>query len=91
MVQICHYNISITGFVQGVGYRYTAVRTARSMGISGFVRNQQDGSVYIEAEGKQEQLDKLIIWCYQGPPGARVDNIHFEKSAIRHFKGFDVK
>jgi acylphosphatase len=91
MEQICHFNIFISGIVQGVGYRYTAVRTARSLGIKGFVHNENDGRVYIEAEGNRQQLNKLISWCYIGPPAAKVNDIQIFESKIKSFKGFDVK
>ena len=45
------YKIHVTGHVQGVGFRWNAVREARNLDIKGFVRNLSDGSVYIEAEG----------------------------------------
>lgn len=91
MEQICHFNIFISGIVQGVGYRFTAVRTARGLGIKGFVQNENDGRVYIEAEGNRQQLDKLISWCYIGPPGAKINDIQIFESKIKNFKGFDVK
>jgi acylphosphatase len=91
MEQIYHFKISISGIVQGVGYRYNAVRIARSLGIKGFVRNETDGTVYIEAEGNRRQLDKLISWCYMGPPAAKVNDIQIKESGIKNFKGFDVK
>ena len=50
------FRIHVKGRVQGIGFRYSAVREARIRGITGFVKNQYDGSVYIEAEGPQEQL-----------------------------------
>ena len=61
------YKIRIHGFVQGVGFRYNAAREARSRGITGYVKNMQDGSVYIEAEGFREQLNKFVEWCREGP------------------------
>jgi acylphosphatase len=61
------YKIHVRGWVQGVGFRWSAVREARDRGISGYVRNLSDGSVYIEAEGSGEQLNAYIEWCKQGP------------------------
>jgi acylphosphatase len=61
------YKINISGRVQGVGFRWSAAREARLRGINGFVRNLQDGNVYIEAEGSREQLDSFAEWCREGP------------------------
>jgi acylphosphatase len=54
------YKIRIRGTVQGVGFRWNAVREARSLGITGLVKNLDDGSVYIEAEGLREQLTVFL-------------------------------
>ncbi len=61
------YRIHVKGRVQGVGFRYNAMREAKRCGITGFVKNQYDGSVYIEAEGSQEQLLDYLEWCRSGP------------------------
>ncbi len=61
------YKIHVRGWVQGVGFRWSAVREARGRGITGYIRNLSDGSVYIEAEGSGEQLNAYIEWCKQGP------------------------
>ena len=61
------YKIHVRGWVQGVGFRWSALHEARDRGITGFVKNLFDGSVYIEAEGSGEQLNAYIEWCKQGP------------------------
>ncbi|MFB6307312.1 MAG: acylphosphatase, partial [Flavobacteriales bacterium] len=53
-----HKDIRVRGKVQGVFYRATMVENAMRWGIKGFVRNETDGSVYIEAEGDEEALEK---------------------------------
>lgn len=50
-----------------MGFRWSAAREARSLGIKGIVKNQSDGSVYIEAEGYREQLNVFVSWCRRGP------------------------
>ncbi len=57
------YKIRIRGFVQGVGFRWNAAREARNNGITGYVENMPDGSVYIEAEGFREKLNEYMEWC----------------------------
>jgi acylphosphatase len=69
------YKIHITGRVQGVGYRWSAVNEAEKLGIKGFVKNQYDGSVYIEAEGNKEQLDTYVEWCREGPRTGHVKSV----------------
>jgi acylphosphatase len=65
----------IHGRVQGVFYRAWAVGEARSLGLTGWVRNRGDGSVELEAWGDDEALDALLVRCRQGPPEARVERI----------------
>lgn len=86
-----HLNITIKGRVQGVGFRFSTVRIARSLGINGYVKNLSDGSVFIEAEGEKKQLDKFISWCYTGPIHAFVDDIVVEKTDFKHYDGFDAR
>jgi len=45
------------------------------LGITGFVRNLEDGSVELEAEGEEDILHDLLRWCQDGPPSARVDEV----------------
>jgi len=55
-----HYDIKITGNVQGVGLRYSCSEIARKLGIFGFVRNETDGSVFLEAEGEDEKVELFL-------------------------------
>ena len=86
-----HFNIRVSGRVQGVGFRYSAMTAARENNISGFVRNEPDGSVYIEAEGKRDDLDRFLQWCYRGPGFGRIDDVVIHESPVRNFDRFDVK
>jgi acylphosphatase len=72
-------SILVSGKVQGVFYRASTEEKAKEIGLTGFVRNEPDGKVYIEAQGKQEQLDELVKWCKRGPERARVDEISLEE------------
>lgn len=54
------------GRVQGVGFRYRAQQAARSLGVTGWVTNLYDGSVEMEAQGKEEELDRLEAMIRQG-------------------------
>lgn len=68
-------HIWVSGRVQGVFYRARTVEVARSLGLTGWVRNLPDGRVEIVAEGEASALERLLEWCREGPPAARVENV----------------
>lgn len=84
------YSIIVTGKVQGVFYRQSTKEKAIAIGVKGIVRNENDGSVKIIATGTKEQLDKLIEWCRQGPPKARVDTVNAKEELYRNFMSFSI-
>lgn len=86
-----HYNITISGKVQGVFYRDSTKNKAQELGVKGWVRNEPNGTVYMEAEGGRDALDKLIDWCKQGPPRAKVENVHYEVGEVEGFEKFEVR
>lgn len=88
---IKRYRIRITGVVQGVFYRMSAKTEAQRLGLAGFVRNEPDGSVYAEAEGEAETLERFLAWCRRGPPHASVDKVKFTEETPQGFSGFVVK
>ncbi|KRA24286.1 hypothetical protein ASD65_07505 [Microbacterium sp. Root61] len=67
-------HVIVRGEVQGVGYRYTARLIAREVGVSGWVRNRRDGTVEAEVEGTPAQVDEMLAWMAEGPPGSRVES-----------------
>ncbi len=82
--------IKITGRVQGVFFRQSAKEKADNFGIKGTVKNCEDDSVEIVATGSKEQLDKLIAWCWHGPPRANVDNIITQELSLQLFNNFSI-
>jgi acylphosphatase len=81
----------VTGRVQGVGFRYSAVRQARALGLQGVVSNRFDGSVEVEAEGAQAALERFLSWLNQGPPGAHVGGVQVEwLPPSGRFRDFEV-
>ena len=86
-----HNEITISGVVQGVGFRFSARNAARIYGISGYVMNLPDGSVFIEAEGPEFNINQFIKWCYEGPPSARIENVSIHESKLKDFKTFEIK
>lgn len=85
------YKIHVAGHVQGVGFRWSALREARNSGIKGFVRNISDGSVYIEAEGSIQQLNKFVEWCKKGPGFGYVDSVTVDKFPPVNYTEFRIE
>jgi acylphosphatase len=70
--------LTIRGRVQGVWYRGSMQEEAARLGVTGWVRNQPDGSVAAEAQGERAAVDALVAWAHEGPPGARVNGVTVE-------------
>ena len=60
------------------------------LGIHGFVRNCEDGSVEVFAEGKNDQLKMFIDWCRHGPKRAKVEGIDINEQPLKNFRGFII-
>jgi len=88
---IQHVTLHISGKVQDVFYRASTKNKADELGVKGFVQNEPDGSVYIEAEGTAEQIESLMKWCRQGPPHANVTEVKVSSGQIRHFEKFEIR
>ena len=87
-----HYNITIRGRVQGVFFRVSTQREASRLGLTGFVRNEVDGNVYVEVEGEQVVIDKLLAWIGKGgPPQGWVNDIDIETGEIENFTRFEIR
>lgn len=82
----------ITGRVQGVGFRNFTRTHARRLGVTGWVRNERDGSVRLEAEGDRKELESLLDRVHQGPRLAHVENVEVDWSdATDEFETFRVR
>jgi acylphosphatase len=66
---------SVSGRVQGVGFRYFVLREAMALGLDGWVANAPDGSVRCVAEGAQDVLEQLLERLHEGPAAAAVDRV----------------
>ena len=71
-------HLIVSGRVQGVNFRWSALTEARRLGLSGWVRNLPGGEVEAVAEGPKDQLEELVRWCRQGPRLARVSAVKTE-------------
>jgi acylphosphatase len=85
------YKIHVTGWVQGVGFRWSAAKEAADRGINGFVKNLSDGSVYIEAEGSREQLNAFVEWCRKGPGFGLVESVNAEVFPPVNYTDFRIE
>lgn len=84
--------IIVTGDVQGVFYRHFAKKTAEKMGITGWAKNENDGSVTIVAQGSKEQIERYIEWAKAGSPMSKVENVTVEEIPKEEgLLGFGVK
>ena len=81
---------TITGLVQGVFYRAETQKRALELALTGWVRNREDGSVEIHAEGSEEALKQLEQWCWQGPRAAQVENVTVREAAPQGCREFSV-
>jgi len=83
--------IKVSGVVQGVGYRYFAIRSARTLGVTGWVRNNDDSSVSVLAEGERGIIEVLVKELTTGPAASNVTNVNIQwQEYTGQFTGFDV-
>ena len=77
-------HVVIVGIVQGVFFRPMLRSQAKILGVKGWVKNTIDGNVEAVFEGDKDQVDKMIVLCWQGPPGALVRDVKTEWKKPRH-------
>jgi acylphosphatase len=78
--------------VQGVFFRAATQRAAMDFNLTGWVRNIADGRVEAVFEGEDENVDKMLAWCHEGPPAARVEKVLTQEEPYTgEFKDFNVK
>jgi len=85
-----HYNIKVSGRVQGVWFRKCTKDAAVEIGVKGFVKNDFDRTVYAEAEGSIEQLTEFVNWLYKGSPLSKVSKVEYKEDVLRNFKAFEI-
>ena len=75
------WQLHIVGKVQGVWYRASTQQKAAELGLAGWVKNNPDGSVLLQAQGELSALSALEQWCWQGPPLAKVTKVSKQEVA----------
>lgn len=89
-MEILHYKFTVKGRVQGVWFRRYTAEKAMSLQIKGFVRNLDNGDVYVEAEGERSPLATFTEWLYTGSPNSKVYDVVPEEGVLKHFKTFEI-
>lgn len=85
------FTFRVDGKVQGVYFRQSTKDKADTLNLKGTVENLEDGSVYIEAEGHEDQLGELLMWCTKGPQNAEVKGITLVKVPVLGYPDFSIK
>ena len=82
--------IKIRGKVQGVSFRYTTKVVADQMGVRGIVKNEKDGSLYLEAEGDDTLLEVFLEWCHEGPDRAKIEAVEVTPGVLKNYDNFEI-
>ncbi|WP_295791016.1 acylphosphatase [uncultured Microbacterium sp.] len=83
--------ITVSGRVQGVGFRYALQHEATRRGIAGWVRNLRDGRVEARLAGDADAVEDVIAWAHEGPPAAAVDDVDVLDEAAGDATGFEIR
>jgi acylphosphatase len=84
-------HLEVSGRVQGVYFRYAAKEVANRLGLTGWIRNLPNGKVEAVVEGEEADVEEMIEWCYQGPPGAKVSRVNVQRNIARgDFSWFEI-
>ncbi|MGF1723788.1 acylphosphatase [Photobacterium nomapromontoriensis] len=89
MSQIC-VKVSVSGIVQGVGFRFHTAHEGLRCGLTGYAKNLPDGTVEVMACGHEEHVAQLLRWLEKGPNTSRVDSINVLEVNWRHIDGFEI-
>jgi acylphosphatase len=91
MAEHVRAHLFVSGRVQGVFYRADCTQEAKRLGVSGWVRNLDDGRVEVVAEGPRAQVERLIEWCRTGSPMAKVESVEANwEEPTGEFEGFRI-
>ena len=85
-----HVDIAITGLVQGVGFRSSAKVKASVLGLCGYVRNNPDGSVAMEVEGKNELVNEFLHWVEDGFAFPGRHEVTVGEGELKKYASFEI-
>jgi acylphosphatase len=82
----------VSGWVQGVGFRYFVIDNALALGLRGYVRNESNGDVEVVAQGTHTALERLLTLLRRGPSAAQVRDVRVNwGQPTEHFSGFNIR
>lgn len=84
------YKIVVKGKVQGVWFRKYTFNEATRLGLKGFVKNEINNTVYVEAEGTLTTLNEFVKWLHKGSPLSKVSLVTFEMDKLKYYKKFEI-
>ncbi len=84
-------DITVLGLVQGVYFRVFTKKEANRIGLKGWCKNQADNSVFIHAEGSEDQLEEFVKWCHIGSPASNVIGVEVTESKLLYRKEFLIQ
>jgi acylphosphatase len=91
-VGLARVRLLVSGYVQGVMFRQSAVNVAEELGVSGWVRHLSDPRVEVVIEGPPENVGEMVDWCRHGPPAARVEDVELTAELPRGEHGrFEIR
>ena len=82
--------VRVSGRVQGVAFRWEAQHAAQGFGVTGWVRNEPDGSVTAHVEGQPDAVNGMVVWLRAGPPAARVSSVAVRDAAPSGATSFEI-
>jgi len=91
VADVVRVRVHVSGRVQGVWFREQCRREAVAVGVAGWVCNLADGRVQAELEGPPAAVARMVAWCREGPPRARVDGVETEMVTPLGVQGFQVR
>ena len=84
-------DVRVTGWVQGVAFRWTCQVEAERHRVGGWVRNEPDGTVAARFEGDRGPVEAMVAWCRTGPSGAHVETVEVTEATPEGLSGFEVR
>jgi len=85
-----HLSITVKGKVQGVFYRKATKAVADQLGVRGFIKNEPNGDVYMEAEADSLTIEMFLEWCNEGPQDAAVTSVETHEGELKNYRNFEV-
>ncbi len=83
--------VVVSGHVQGVFFRARCAEVAHSLGVTGWISNEPDGTVHASFEGDESAVEGIIAWCHRGPPQASVTRVEVSREEPTGETGFDTR